>query len=89
MWYREASSEEDLVMRAENETQLISQTAFHPTFIFIATWDHVSFFGDAAGNLVSTVASTAFLFYPCVPLFSEMGNYGEPVKPEQKSGLWF
>lgn len=57
VWFREASSDAALLMRARNEIRMafISQMMFEPTFLFIATWDHVSFFGGAGNNLVRKI----------------------------------
>ena len=52
VWYREASSERSLLQRARDEIRraLASQEDFQPTFLFIATWDHVGSYGDASTN---------------------------------------
>lgn len=46
VWYREASSDSALLMRARNEIRMafVNHMTFQPTFLFIATWDHVGWF---------------------------------------------
>ena len=53
VWYRE-TTEQALLDRAASDIQaaFISQGSFAPTYLFIATWDHVGYF-DSQTNLVS------------------------------------
>lgn len=55
VFYREASAEPDVIMRARNEIRMsfISQANFQPNFVFIATWERVGYFGGRSSSLVS------------------------------------
>lgn len=52
IWYREASSEAPALMRARNEIRMafLDHMDFQPTFLFIATWDSVGYFGQRSSN---------------------------------------
>ena len=50
VWYREASSNTELLQRSQKEARIffMGLKNFRPSFLFIATWDHVGVFpGDS------------------------------------------
>ena len=69
VYYRNASSNTSLLERAQREvlTYFTSGMNFQPTFLFIATWDRVSFFGGGTSRLVYCFVCLFCLF---VCLFS-------------------
>lgn len=54
VWFRE-STDASLLTRARNDIRsaFVNQMSYEPTFMFIATWDHVGYF-QAHTDLVNT-----------------------------------
>ena len=55
VYYRDASTEQDVVMRARNEIRMafVGQASFQPNLVFIATWERVGFVGGGSSPLVN------------------------------------
>ena len=56
VWYRE-TRESDLLARARREVRaaFVTHMDFEPTWLFIATWDHVPYFGADLESDLNTV----------------------------------
>ena len=65
--YRDASTEEEVMIRARNEIRrtFVNQTNFQPNFVFIATWERVGHFGGDGSTLVSECLIKCTLVQSC------------------------
>ena len=90
VWYREASSDAALLMRARNEirTSLVSQMNFQPTFLFIATWESVAYFiRGGSSNLVCQIVLVGIWDFDAVLVFSYTIGVSLPKSNARQIGV--
>lgn len=68
IYYHNASGNHQLLERARNEVMryFTSGADFQPTYVFIVTWDHVSFFGGSSSGLVKICYLFVCHYFPLI-----------------------